>query len=50
MMDSCLYATVQQTLHHIIRLSGGDMVREDDVKDSPIIPMDSSPNGNPLFI
>jgi hypothetical protein len=31
-------------------LSGGDIVREDNVKDGPIIPTDSSPNGNPLFI
>jgi hypothetical protein len=40
----------KQTLCHIIRLSGGDIVREDNVKDSPIIPTDSSPNGNLLFI
>ncbi len=31
-------------------MSGGDIVQEDDVKDCPIIPTDSSPNGNPLFI
>jgi hypothetical protein len=31
-------------------LSGGDIVREDNIKDGPIIPTDSSPNGNPLFI
>ena len=40
----------KQTLHRIIRLFGGDIVREDDVKDGPIIPTDSSPNGNLLFI
>jgi hypothetical protein len=40
----------KQTLHRIIRLSGGDIVREDDIKDGPIIPTDLSPNGNPLFI
>jgi hypothetical protein len=31
-------------------LSGGDIVREDNIKDGPMIPMDSSPNVNPLFI
>jgi hypothetical protein len=40
----------KQTLHRIIWLSGVDIVWEDDVKDGPIIPRDSSPNGNPLFI
>jgi hypothetical protein len=40
----------KQTLHHIIQLSGGDIVREGNVEDGPIIPMDSSPNGNLLFI
>jgi hypothetical protein len=40
----------KQTLRRIIRVSGGDIVREDDVTDSPIIPTDSSPNGNLLFI
>jgi hypothetical protein len=37
-------------LHRIIQLSGGDIVSDDDVKDDPIIPTDSSPNGNLLFI
>jgi hypothetical protein len=40
----------KQTLRRIIWLSGGDIIWEDDVKDSPIIPMDSSPNGNLLLI
>jgi hypothetical protein len=40
----------KQTLRHIIWLSGADIVWEDDVKDGPMIPMDSSPNGNLLFI
>jgi hypothetical protein len=40
----------KQTLHCIIRLSGGDIIREDDVKDGPMIPTDSSPDGNPRFI
>jgi hypothetical protein len=40
----------KQILRRIIQLSGGDIVREDNIKDSPIIPMDSSPNGNLLFI
>jgi hypothetical protein len=40
----------KQTLCHIIRLSGGNIKQEDDVKDGPMIPMDSSPNGNLLFI
>jgi hypothetical protein len=30
----------KQTLRHIIWLPGSDIVREDDVKDSPIIPTD----------
>jgi hypothetical protein len=48
---ACAYMQqCKQTLHHIIWLSGGDIIWEDDVKDSPIIPTDSSPNGNPLLI
>jgi hypothetical protein len=31
-------------------LSGGEIVREDDIKDGPMIPTDSPPDGSPLFI
>jgi hypothetical protein len=48
---ACAYMRhCKQTLQHIIRLSGGDIIREDDIKDGPMIPTDLSPNGNPLFI